>query len=683
MKDIKSHLKHYTSLLLIDAFIFMLSSCNVDEINDIEYRPWEDCERVCVPLGLDFGFEFGTRETSSLSPSTDELETLVDFDTPNECFAIFFDQYKKVKSIEPLYYSEQLTNSHNSASDIGEKIYFAIAYVKSTDISGPNPISYILVVLNGGKLYSEITAKAAIGKSEKDVLVITWYVDQEDNASDIGKNAEGLYTMTNSAYFEDGNLMTLTPMLPPKDSNGNDNYFTTVDEFISSGKQPSATVYVERMVAKFSEPTLSTEVIGSERFFRPSVAVRPLIIYHWENQNMVGEDVDWRIHLLGWAINGEETSSYLFKNIPTSVAALTDWTDWNDPARKRSYWSIDPHYNTGFYPWQYRKAADRTDIISYSAAIAKSIQDASYKPVLKYYKFNDVKWKESTTSPENTIDPYKTDWNLDDRTTLLAGPHLLITAELYLKGETGGDYIEGFGPAKNLYGDRFQRYFKDEKDIFKLFLQDFNYTLATQEEMTFHVHDWDNPDDKVNDTYKVGTTGDCQLYYNDQELTFDLIDEIFENDNIKLFPANVRQGDGRVIPWISGLSVRTPDGNLELKPQISRGEYWEEVNEWTDDMYRSFFYEWFGAIDHYKEGKMYYAGEIQHHKKDGKNNEFFFGTVRNHWYKFTVNSINALGIPVDDLEQRIIPDKYKYNDLLGVQVEIQEWHYKESNVYLE
>lgn len=678
MNTFVSHIKKLLSLFGLLAIGFLWQSCSNDDLDYSDnYQPWNDPNKVCLPLSISFESNLVSTKATGDLVNGEDFENDVDFDKTNECFAIFFDKDKKVKTIEPLYLSEQLTSSHDSSEDLGERTYMAIAYVNKDDVEGSNPHKYIMVVLNGGKIFNQIKDSATPGKTLSDVLKIAWFVDQEDQASDIGKNTDGLYTMSNSAYFESGQLATITPLTAT-------NYYTSIDDYLKNNGTPAAKVYVERMVAKFSEPKLVTEVIGSERFFRPSDEATKLVIYHWEGESLVSEELDWRIHLLGWAINGEETSSFVFKNIPTTTGSLSDWTNWNDTEKKRSYWSVDPHYNTGFYPWQYRKAADREDIISYSAAISNGT--AEYKPVLKYYTFNEVEWQETMTTPENTIDPSKNDWNLDDREYLLAGPHLLLTAELYLEGESGGIYLNNFGPVSHLFCDRIQRYYKEEKELFKMFVRDFNYTLSTQEQINFHVHDWGNPDNKEDSQYLTKPSGECRLYYEkggvNRRLTNELVDEIFSDPDIHLYPANVRQGDGRVIPWIPGLNVRKPDGTSALSFELKDGTDLSNNGKWTDDMYRSLFYEWFGPIDHYNGGKMYYAGEIKHHNFTDNSQTVYYGTVRNHWYKFTVSAINSLGTPVDDADQRIIPDKYDYNDQISVYIEIIGWHFKDTQLNL-
>ena len=677
--------KHILSTLIIGGTALGFTGCADEDFvgSASKPMPWEEEGALFIPLGVSFdAIDAATRATGDTiwgsAPEND-----VDFGIENECFAIFFNEDNQVKFIKELFLSEQLTKLHDSSGDLGERTYMTVAYVKAEDVdaSKDNHLTHVLVVLNGGKIYNTIKNQITEGVTTSDVVMsLTWDVSQDDDTQHIGMNSNNHYTMSNSAYYQADQLMTLTPL-------NNVTYYSSIDDYIANNGTPAAKIYVERMVAKFSEPSLSTEVIGSDRFFRPSDDVRKLVVYRWEDDNtLTSDELDWRIHLLGWTINGEETSSFIFKNIPNPYGniRIPDWDFglWNNASQKRSYWSIDPHYNTGFYPWQYRKAADRSDIISYSAAVSNGT--SQYNPALKYYHFNDISWQESITAPENTIDPTKQNWNLDSREDLLAGPHLLITAEIYLQGQEGGNYLPGFGPVGDFYADRNQRYFIEEKEIFKLFVTEFNHMLSTQEQISFNVFNWDNPDTKVNVSYITKPTGECRLYYNDELLTFDVIDRIFADQGhpVHLYSANIRQGDGRVIPWIPGMNVKRPDGMpLVFEKKNASDQDVSNSGQWTDNMYRSLFAEWFGAIDHYSGGKMYYAGAIKHHNIKEENKTPYIGTVRNHWYKFTVESINSLGTPIDDVTQRIIPDRYKYNDQVSVYIEVIDWHLKETDIY--
>lgn len=788
----------YTGIL---ATMLGFSGCVDDNIpySSNNYDPAEDPDMVCLPFNVAFDIAVNTkadndseRATAPTGPESSdgsEKEHKIDFDTDKECFAIFFDKDNHVRYMKRLYLSEQLGSGGKVEDTYPEFTVPVVCYIPKSDcieIEENGKTYYkpdllnVLVVLNGGKIYDHIrgeiyqtnadgTESVKPGKELKDVLKLKWsnpaeYMfppytqDAHYGLGEIGKNANGNLTMTSSAYWEKKSgetnykLMTAAPITGKA--------YSSVKAYVESGDDPTATVSVERMVAKFSAPSFQTAVIGANRVFRPDQNAMALVIYEWDkDNNPVSAPRNWRIHLLGWTINGNESESYIFKNIGniiqnqeqnTNLTELSpdkiendNWPNWNEPGKHRSYWAIDPHYmaNPGeFYPWQFRRASDRMDIISVQAGLNKGSQTGEGKvPVLRYKTFKDIiekdTWQPTLYFQENTFNPddnwYDRDAEtyLDGRASLLAGPHLLLAGELYLEGE-GYDYSSSgvnFGTVDDLYGDRLSRFYKTEKDWFMMFFREFNKTTKAQEAMSFPVYDWDeNAEGKSGKSYQAFTDGEPRLFFGEEELTYDMIKDLAER--AKTDPhihfstkANVRNGDGRLIPWLTetdaqGKEIRkltirlTQDGRITEVPgtngkktvQRKEGQapfflpsegitgnndtetennfmaYWEgKIGEWNDDMYKSIIYEWFGPIDHYVNGYMYYAGAIRQNAIKTLHNNEFFGTVRNHWYKFHVVQINSLGTPVDDLEQLIIPENYNYKDQLIVYLDVLRWHSKE------
>ena len=738
----------------------LLWSCTDDSLDGPKenvYDPALDEEMVCLPLSINMDAQPSTKAGNGIVDGS-ATDHKIDFTTPNESYVIFFDNNEKVKYIKPLYTSSQLgSGGKESEEAYPEYTVTVVTYVPKKDIlrdaEGYDENSYLsslLVVLNGGKIYKKIhdaiydtdpegkeTVKDNVylndildlkwsNKANYNIDNYTgddWNADAADQDGRIGFNKDELFTMTNSSYFKEENgiykPVTATPIDGP--------VYTNINAYVNQEvKRPTATVYVERMVSKFSAPTFQTEVIGSDRVFRPDQNAMAIVVYTWDSDyNLITTPKNWRIHLLGWAINGDETENYIFKKVDGIFNEVGDhWLEWNDPNHFRSYWSEDPHYRVGgFYPWQYRKAADRNDIISIQAARATSY----IRPVLRYNTFEDVlnswSWRDVLHVHENTFDPYG-DWYdiwkgseeekennpyyLDGRASILAGPHLLIAAELYLE-KPGGSYIGQFDRVDHIYSDRVRRYYNNEADWFKMFIRDFNSVLSTQEKMNFMVYDWDeHSDGKANFNYEATTLEECRLFlrhrddkdlkqydpkarefrdekndpgYVSTELTYAIVDScLYKGPGTLSTLANVRTGDGRLIPWIEGLHVRKPDGSFLQYTTTNP----DDDGQWNDDMYKSFFYEWFGPIDHYNQGYMYYAGDIRHNRATVVNSKHdFYGTVRNHWYKFHVEAINALGIPVDDTKQLIIPGNYNYNDQIIVYLDILRYHSMESIVDVE
>lgn len=815
------------SAAIIAGMGISFASC-VDDNFDINNgkgeneAPWNDKNLACVPIGISFEASSTRTSGDTIYGSAEEHE--IDFTTQHECYAIFFytpkgSNQKEVKYIHSLYFDKQITDTYQpNSTDLGEYTVFAVAYVPKEDVKLSDEeyededeeerakkqkekelpkISDVLVVLNGGKLYKKFH-ELIYTKNEKgedvvksgitpdQVLALTWDYPMVEHRHDfnpdtpedpnlqppnsdgeIGFNSKGLFTMTNSAYFDkDGKLMTLTPLQGP--------YFVSVMDYLNQEKPtPNAEVQVERMVAKVTEPLLSTEIYGSEHFFRPSDNVPHLVVYDWIGEKKHSQEIDWRIHLTGWTINGGETQSFIFKNIEDKE--YKDFNVWNKIELKRSFWSIDPHYDLtprvdgdktylDFYPWQYRLAANIDKTVSWQAGTSQG-----YTPVLHYNKFSEVTWKDVRYVSENTFDPQEK-WDLDGRTDLLAGPHLLLTGEIYLKDqvpENPNDQYLSFGRVPHLYRDRIQRYYRNEIDFFKMFITEFQNSITTQWSMTFNLMDWDDPTHKISSKYRAVPGGNYKIYYrcpineferlkegteeekaiynkiqqeshwyyadyaedlvngaNEaddvidnksgyvyREITFSLIDGLLmlykDQENAGLFSdeALTYQGDGRIIPWLANLHIRKPD--MEWTKNSVSGSSTDEYDPkrplkqldfvWVDEegsqnmdnvegfdlrtnLYKSFIREWWGPIDHYNGGRLYYAGSIKH--QNGKDDHLltYYGTVRNHWYKLTISAINGIGTPVSDPEQLIIPDKYAYKDQIGVYTEIVGWHLKDTQI---
>ena len=723
-------LKYILNLFAFVIFTLALNSCASDDFTKQPkpVAPGYDLDNsLVVNLSVDTGVEVLTKADDNGYEKGDERDHYINFDDPNQCYVIFFRENKttgetKFLYITQLFYNDQVGSGRenqpedNTPIEHEVPVYAIIPRPENYQVGADNESlpNKALVVLNGALLKTQfVELGKTLGKGDNDVAVFLneiWVWEHyKDEVPAIGINKNGHFTMTNSAYLDDkGKLMTAATLDPTKYC------LPTWDNMKKA--PPAGTIYVERMVAKFSPPTFGTDVIGSDKVFRPSQNALSMIIYQFNDKNeLVSEQKNWRIHLLGWTINGRETSNYIFKKIPGKETDLYGWafTDesdptkgWNYPAHKRSYWSIDPHYGKNekdFYPWQYRESIDIQEDISLFPR-KKDWEKYISSYTLRYFSFNEVKtWNNyALTISENTFDPSVFTPNkesvYDGRATLLAGPHLLVTAEVYIESKqaTDDDYLGSFSTVDNLYSDRLRRFYLTEKDWFKMFIRDFNRALETQEVMSFKNYNWDKTGSQDDKTYTVVPTGSCRLYINrpdladkikfkNKELTYELLDDlIIELNKIGegiSVAANVKDGDGRLIPWIDGLLIR--DANENRVPIYDEnGVLVPDDHIDRDDMRKSLFYEWFGPVDHYVNGYMYYAGDIKHHASDDGGTDFY-GAVRNHWYKFKVNSINSLGTPIDDPDQPIIPARYNYQGMISVYLDVLDWHTMTSEIEFE
>lgn len=781
------------SMLLLSS----LYSCK----DDLELQPGKekgpeatiDLENsLVVPLSISLGDIDGTTRADGDGELVNgtSSEHIIDFDIEDECFAMFFDEDGNFMTLRRLYKNTSLGNGGYPNDGIGEYQVYAVAYLdKPEGWEQPDKSeeeqkawekerlkllpSKILVVLNGGRVYGSIHTKYNINKetgyleNKNDVhhvsefLEFEWDYEMGNDIVDsegeetrrllvIGENNSGHYTMTNSAYFgpddeksKDESKYTLQTVRPIDR--------TKIKDALAANIKPdncAANIYVERMVAKFSAPVFSTEVIGSNKVFRPSQDARPVVIYSYNTKNgtWISKETNWRVHVLGWTINGREKRNYLYKKIAEYDESTQKWknyelknweisnTDgkgWNDFDHRRSYWSIDPHYEYNpnndkadeqgnypgdFYPWQFRRAMDKQHISWYT----QNGQEDNHI-ALRYLKFDEIKyWDETAINVcENTFNPYYNDNYkdicilnspdyLDTRASVLMGPHLLVTAELYLANDdanTTNDYL-GFARVPDLYGDRYFRYFQSEEEMFRMFVRDINDALRTQSTMSFKNYKWNiNEPGKNNpDTYVAEPTGsvqlmfDCELgeAYENKLSTTDhaiylnlkshksdfhgkevskVIDKLVQYKIPFSIEADIKDGDARIIPWIPGMVYRRTDEFETRLIVYNKEDANKKEIPWDDDMRKSLILEWYGPVDHYKNGYMYYAADIPHHIVNPDTKEGYYGAVRNHWYTFTVTSINSLGTPISDPGQRIIPEKYKYRDQMSVYVEPARWHF--------
>ena len=674
--------------------VVTFGSCSGDEIespdlngNGSQYSGIND-DAVCLLLNVSLGTsDSGTRADGDFVNGSNR-EHFIDFDSDGEAIAFFFDN-----SGNFMYYRQLFVNQlkgaatvPNPGTSLSEYHVPVIAYVPKDNLP-----SKVLVLLNGGPIFNKIKSDLDNGSSTYSkttgFLDLKWENTLAKHGV-IGKNEEEFFTMTNSSYYEGGVLKTVVDL--------NQNFYLPNNSNMATGED-AATIYVERMMAKFSTPTFETDVIGSDRVFRPDQNAMSIVVYSWDGEDLHSTKKNWRIHLLGWTINGRETENYVYKHLPQNNTDLADWnfSSWNDAYKKRSYWSIDPHYDddANFYPWQYRPAIDMNDYISLVAGQTQN----NLNPVLRYFSFDDVNyWDENAlTISENTFDPTKYKANdptvLDGRASMLAGPHLLITAELYLETGVDADYLGQFGTVSDIYSDRLHRFYMSEVDWFKMFVRDFNRSLNAQEIMTFPYYNWKkNLEDRDKEVkkYTMKPSGKCQLCLNRPELGYEnvpltnqIIDDLVDKGVTLSVEATVKDGDGRLLPWIDGIVIRDPEGGmLPIYDENNQKVSDVDNSDVRTNIRKSLFLEWFGPIDHYSNGYMYYAGAITHRLNE--NGTSFYGAVRNHWYKFVIHSINSLGTPVSDVSQPIIPGNFNYRDQISVYLELIDWHSTDVTVSL-
>lgn len=472
----------------------------------------------------------------------------------------------------------------------------------------------------------------------------------------LGTTEEGYFLMTNSRYYEDGKLqgpvkVTEDMIYDPKDP-------------LSKANAPVLTVYVERILAKFSLEFNEKSRGDSGDFEYENPKAQELVVFNGFDEKGAPQykSVKWSVGITGWYVNGLESDAYLFKQL-NRTNYFSEWM-WNDPANYRTFWAEDAHY-AGDYALQYRESKDVLGVNSY-----KKFEEQK-KNQLTNYSFNYLGldshvFDNIIYTPENTYDYDMVASKLDGRPDLLAGTHILIGARLKVdKG--AGQFLP-----QEYYRDRDGFYYESDFECFKACLYAINSALSSQDSMRYIYYDWDGTHPELHgQEFFANTKGEYKYYINGEPLTNDSIDS-YDPDFLAL--ATIKSGDGRRLPWKknSSLDILLNDKRFTVTDKTRK-----KTHTVTENDIKSLLFEWLGALDHFKDGRMYYASPsvIMHGVKRN-----FCGVVRNNWYQFNLLDIKGLGTPVDDPDQIIIPDPIYNNDQLNLTVKILPWHYVSTEV---
>lgn len=718
---LKFKIRKYQFLLLLVTMLPILSfvSCSQDEIVVNQNKGNEDItdNNTIITIYLKNISSPGSRagETSSWGGKFED-----GFDeqalASEGHYALFFklednnidNKFVKQLPLDKSLLSKQDENEDNKElvfryplQKVDDEIYKKYKEGKEGDEQNENTLlGYCLILLN---------AKDAIGKLgnldgmsyEQVINKLLW--EEKQNPHKIGFSYYNetvdkeevdvpYFVMTNSAYIVDEKVQIATPFTRGA--------IQQIDsENPTYNWKKAITVYVERLNSKFDvtfieHPDdyiyLPKEVDENDKLIDKDNTVKLFKEIDEDNIPVYYEDIySYKVKITGWAMNAYETSTYLFKNLTkNSGSYFTNWSQWSDPTNFRTYWSEDPHYSVKDYPWQYRKAVDK-ELQYYSKENADNhLKNYSYNEVVGADNFDGVVY-----TPENTYDNATlTDAMFDNRRDLLVGTHLLVTAEL-LTNFDGGEHVN-----KTVYRDRFGNFYKNKRDCFIALVTNFNNTLNSQGYMEFKGYSWGNTFSKKNQTIK--TNGKWQLYIDDDKLDKDYIVDHFNEDMNQLdskgiemiIDATIKGGDGKFIFWNDRLSIRNEAGkNVELV-HVYDGKYGRDLYTKDDGTFeetilgeaeaedlKNVLFEWMGAVDHFNEGKMYYAVPITHYAAtDEKNN--VFGAVRNHWYRFEIIAITSIGTSVDKPEDPIVPNFVSTSDQINFKVNILKWHEQETTV---
>lgn len=702
------HRYYIRALVRILLVLCTFASCINDDFSDDSFGIGYSEGSTPYYLSLQLNFDTSVSSTRSIESGSHEEHEIGE--TGN--YAILFDGGGNLFGIYPLV--ERLVSEHEDyEEDIKEGTYLRLLHVYPRNNKLPESC---LVVLNAnGDISSKIESykDKIFSKTADEIMKEIWSVDEHTDPKTIGfaDSDHEYFTMTNSIYMDGTNKKDVVSI--------KNKIYPTIKEALNN----RTIVYVERMVAKFSFKEEENKDYYQIKVSNPASTSDEQVWlyngYYNDEGDKDPEDSDdpgnlrtknitelCRIKITGWGINALETESHFFKNIKST----NYFANWSSSDRYRSHWSEDPHYGDN-YPWQYRYAVDKRNIGYYFDEKTKM----AISP-LRNYSYNQFVtesagdgYSRDVYTPENTYGEDVLDVDYDNRTNLLAGTHLIVCAQLYVDktvrdAEIGSDniWLSGDFVPITFYRDRIGVYYKNPVDCLAELIKQFNHELKSQSTMRFKYYDWSgsttsDPNDGI--TFTAKSTGDYQLYYNNERLTPSRVRQLFGSSILS--KAHIKDGDGKLLPWVEtwaeNFSIKNSDGatlkiyNAEYdlyqdNINISNGKpAVESIRDANINDIKSMLFEWVGAIDHFNEGQMYYAEPVLHNAASNPDHADMtnlgdYGVVRNHWYKFTLQDIMRIGTPVDNPDEEIVPNRVKTNDQLNFKVEIPKWHEIETTV---
>lgn len=545
-------------------------------------------------------------------------------------------------------------------------VVFATIAVKSEQKRQLEELSECIVLLNVNINGNEMWTKTK--KSLLNTIVESPYYE-----SSTGRK---FFTMCNSVYIDgDGKKIIASEV-------DTDKIYTSYMEALEQAWKGNAavTAYVERLTARFTLEFSNCESTGQDGYIYVPENNQMVVFSHINDNGIPYYDeatnsssgYSYKIKITGWGVNALEQKHFLFRNI--NVAG-NYFANWYSSENHRVYWSEDCNYTKATYPWQYRQAIDEPAIPYYKG------QDN----ILRNRSFSELDgFQKYAYSPENTYNFADADFSLtlDSRVELLAGTHVIVCAQLLTNLDDVNSHV-----AKDVYRDRNGTYYRSEEDCFKSLVCVLNNTVSSRSFLKFRHYDWTKGGG--NQTLYAKTDGSYYLYYNGTKLTPAMLKSfVNQNKGNLMSDATLKNGDGKRLVWMDGMEIKDDAGKpLQIYTNIDEVDPTKDIwlREATTDDVKSLIYEYIGAVDHFNEGKMYYAIPVGFIKNgtnaDGTDKYSVYGVVRNCAYSIVVTDVTGLGTSVDNIDEPIVPNKVSTHDHLFVSFEILNWHVTEESVW--
>lgn len=680
------------------------TSCIADVLDECEDPRWNlaegEARYALVSVKLSDTSSTSTRGQNLENYDDGEIyENAINFDEDGEHVIIFFDKnYRYVTHCDLIPVDAKLDSNKK---DVVETV-FSVKFMNPA-LGNVTP-RYSLVALNAEGLKDKLEM---LNYATATIEDITALLDKEYPWHHTGKVRE-YFTMASSAYLKKDAETGIYrhAQAEPLDPSV---FFPTAAE--AEDAERPIVAWVERNVAKVS--IQFTQCLQEEPLVYLPNDTKLVTRIYYQLDRPYSSRHSWKAAITGWGVNNIEMSNHYFKNIEkpedapydTYPSTLYDningknkpfFSGWNSEANHRSHWSVDPHYSLrqGNYPWQYRRALDNTkrDDDGYELVKAYSAPPAPEFFSTRFISFNEMNrniiespignndWTINFPQyePENTFNEYI---HAGHYTHNLGSTSVVVGAKLLLSG------LDAESKNYDIYVDRDNIYYVTKEDFVTSFRLRLRSILESAEsgELTYPYYKF-GPDVAADGAYTNGqklalsVPQDNRAHPYKLYLGTDSLTRAVANRQANFcIPALIENGDGKVIPWMDGLRIarEREDGTLDVLPL-------------TDNQLKSFIYEYAGAYEHFNHGSMFYSVPIVHNATQATVTDASYepvtgdyGFVRNHWYRVRVNGVNLIGMPVDNLDQKLVPYTRPFDDSIAVEFEVLPWHEIQTDVTLD
>ncbi|MDE7160373.1 MAG: fimbria major subunit, partial [Muribaculaceae bacterium] len=493
---------------------------------------------------------------------------------------------------------------------------------------------YMLTVLNGDGFTPEATLEATATK------LYNW---QNTNNTE----AQGRFVMTTTSYYdgetEDANGNKLTP------NHLDSFYYATVlqprnfvegqpsdEDFEMPGDNAPETVqvYVERLAAKVevvlgnlpNKSTYTDEAGKSHDIYKLEATVSG-------TPNNEGEPVegatDIYVEILGWDLNATAPKSYFskqFDNFSFSSSLHTPWTNWNNPGLYRSFWGAGIGYGQAVQLPQVTVDGEGNRVVTPGTLDYVSYNDIADNLGVRYA--NEFTNKPEFYTKENLVVPS-------------CVSHVVLKARLCDKSGKDLDMIRATNGVLYLRDDRNANGVNSRGYL--------SYVLGNANTIN-NLNVWYLVEEKGSSTTETLPDGSVKTTYS-KESVFRQVDASM----VKLAASGKGTGMVKVVPNLPATgengaamvyATRNADGtftsfdaanNLSLATAAL-----EKALNITENR---------GDAMAYTGGASYYPIPIEHNKLVGTDattgyKEGYYGLVRNHWYKLTINKLLSVGLGI-------------------------------------